>query len=247
MSHTSGLPNYLANVASMRFLVTALSDFEPRYAPGEHFWYSNAGYQLLGYAAEAIDRRPFPLIVQRRILDPLGMTATAPQIDDRLRRQMATSYERAPGGDLVAAPWFEHIAADGAIVSNAPDMTAYARMLLARGRTAKGRLLSDRAFSRMITPVRDDYGYGFDIADHGKMLFHTGSIAGFQAYFAVHLEQGLGIVILGNGPADRVLRERIVARLFGTAPRPAPDLTWHGVTSFRSEEHTSDLQSLLRT
>src|SRR3546814_7994975 len=99
----------------------------------------------------------------------------------------------------------------------------------------------------MITPVRDDYGYGFDIADHGKMLFHTGSIAGFQAYFAVHLEQGLGIVILGNGPADRVLRERIVARLFGTAPRPAHDLTWPGVTSFagrRSAEHKYALQSL---
>ncbi|WP_374524944.1 serine hydrolase domain-containing protein [Sphingopyxis sp.] len=232
MSHTSGLPNYLANVASMRFLVTALSGFEPRYAPGEHFWYSNSGYQLLGYAAEAVDRRPFPTVVQRRILDPLGMTATAPQIDDRQRRQMATSYERAPDGDLVVAPWFEYIAADGAIVSNAPDMTAYARMLLARGGTPKGRLLSDRAFSRMITPVRDDYGYGFDIAEHGEMLSHTGSIAGFQAYFAVHLEQGLGIVILGNGPADRALRERIVARLFGIGPKPVPDLTWRGVESF---------------
>jgi len=232
MSHTSGLPNYLANVASMRFLITALADFEPRYAPGEHFWYSNSGYQLLGYAAEAVDKRPFPMIVQQRILDPLGMTATAPQIDDRQRRQMATSYERAPNGDLVIAPWFEHIAADGAIVSTAPDMTAYARMLLARGRAPKGRLLSDRAFSRIITPVRDDYGYGFDIAERGKMLFHTGSIMGFQAYFAVHLEHGLGIVILGNGPADRALRDRIVARLFGTAPNPGPDLQWRGVENF---------------
>ncbi|HET6523558.1 serine hydrolase domain-containing protein [Sphingopyxis sp.] len=232
LSHTSGLPNYLANVASMRFLITALAGFERRYAPGEHFWYSNSGYQLLGYAAEAADRRPFPMIVQQRILGPLGMTATAPQIDDRQRRQMATSYERAPDGDLVVAPWFEHIAADGAIVSNAPDMTAYARMLLARGRAPKGRLLSDRAFSRMITPVRDDYGYGFDIAERGKMLFHTGSIMGFQAYFAVHLEKGLGIVMLGNGPADRALRERIIARLFGTAPNPVPDLKWREADSF---------------
>lgn len=232
MSHTSSLPNYLANVASMRFLIAALADFEPRYAPGEYFWYSNSGYQLLGYAAEAVDGRPFPMILQQRILDPLAMTATAPQIDERQRQQMATSYERAPDGDLVVAPWFEHIAADGAIVSNAPDMTAYARMLLARGRAPNGRLLSDRALMRIATPVRDDYGYGFDIAEHGKMLFHTGSIMGFQAYFAVHLEKGLGIVILGNGPADRALRERVVARLFGTARNPVPDLTWRGTQSF---------------
>ena len=62
LTHTSGLPNYLAHVASMRFLIAALGDFEPHYAPGEHFWYSNTGYQLLGYTAEAIDGRPFPLI-----------------------------------------------------------------------------------------------------------------------------------------------------------------------------------------
>ena len=232
MSHTSGLPNYLAHVASMRFLVTALEGFEPRYAPGAHFWYSNSGYQLLGYVAEAIDKRPFPLILQRRILDPLGMAATSPQIDDRLRRRIATSYERAPDGGLAVAQWFEHIAADGAIVSTAPDMTAYARMLLARGNAPRGRLLSERAFARIVTPVRDDYGYGFDIADGGRMLFHTGSIAGFQAYFAVHLEQGLGLVILGNGPADRALRERIVGRLFGRTPAPQPVLAWREPTGF---------------
>ncbi|WP_293643089.1 serine hydrolase domain-containing protein [Sphingopyxis sp. RIFCSPHIGHO2_12_FULL_65_19] len=232
MSHTSGLPNYLAHVASMRFLVTALQDFEPRYAPGAHFWYSNSGYQLLGYAAEAVDKAPFPLILQRRILDPLGMASTAPQIDDRLRRKMATSYARAPNGDLVVAPWFEHLAADGAIVSTAPDMTAYARMLLTRGNSPQRRILSERAFARLITPVRDDYGFGFDIGERGQMLFHTGSIMGFQAYFAVHLQQGLGIVILGNGPADRTLRERIVARLFNIAPHQLPDLQWRGTEGF---------------
>src|SRR3546814_10657296 len=64
------------------------------------------------------------------------------------------------------------------------------------------------------------------------MLFHTGSIMGFQAYFAVHLQQGLGIVILGNGPADRKLRERNITRLFQTARSPLPDLQWRGTEGF---------------
>src|SRR3546814_12877689 len=111
------------------------------------------------------------------------MASTAPQIDDRLRRKMATSYARAPNGDLVVAPWFEHLAADGAIVSTAPDMTAYARMLLARGNSPHGRILSPRAFSRLITPVRDHYGFGFDLADAGQQLLHTRPPHGLPASF----------------------------------------------------------------
>src|SRR3546814_15421234 len=55
---------------------------------------------------------------------------------------------------------------------------------------------------------------------------------GLQAYFAVHLQQGLGIDILGNGPADRKLRERIITRLFQTARSPLPDLQWRGTEGF---------------
>lgn len=213
LTHTSGLPNYLAHVASMRFLIAALSDFEPLYAPGAHFWYSNTGYQLLGYAAEAIDDRPFPLILQRRVLDPLGMTATAPQIDDRLRGRIATSYVRAPEGAYAEAPWFDYLSADGAIVSNAADMGAYARMLLTRGKTPGGRLISSRAFDRFATAVRDDYGYGVDVLDGGRVLAHSGSIAGFQAYLVAYLDEGFAVTFLSNGPLDKALRERIVARL----------------------------------
>lgn len=213
LTHTSGLPNYLAHVASMRFLVTALGDFEPPYAPGAHFWYSNSGYQLLGYAAEAVDGRPFPLILQQRVLDPLGMTATAPQIDDRQRGRMATSYVRTPEGGYAEAPWFDYLSADGAIVSNAADMGAYARMLLARGDTPAGRLISARAFDRFAAPVLDDYGYGVDVLEGGRVLAHSGSIAGFQSYLAANLDKGVAVVLLGNGPIDKALRERIIARL----------------------------------
>lgn len=235
MTHTSGLPNYLAHVASMRFLIAALGDFEPPYAPGAHFWYSNAGYQLLGYAAEAVDGLPFPLILQRRVLDPLGMTATAPQIDDRQRGRIANSYVRTPDGSYAEAPWFDYLSADGAVVSNAADMGAYARMLLMRGKTPGGRLISARAFDRFATPLLDDYGYGVDVLEGGRVLAHSGSIAGFQAYLFAHLDEGFAVVFLSNGPLDKALRERIARRLSkaeagrDTAP---PSSAWPDATSF---------------
>ena len=224
LTHTSGLPNYLHHVASMRFLIAALNDFEPRYAPDAHFWYSNAGFQLLGYAAERIERLPFPLILQRRVLDRLGMTATAPQIDDRLRGRMAKSYVRSPDGRHHEAPWFDYLSADGAVVSTAADMGTYARMLLARGDTPFGRLISARGFDRLATPVLDDYGYGIDALEQGQVLAHSGSIAGFQAYLRADLGNGFAVAFLSNGPLDRALRDRIISRLIegaGGGPREA--------------------------
>lgn len=224
MTHTAGLPNYLTHVASMRFVIAALNEFEPRYAPGAHFWYSNSGYQLLGYAAEKIDQRPYPLILQQRVFDRLGMAASAPQIDGRLRGHIATSYERTPDGGFVEAPWFDYLASDGAIVSTVGDMSAYARMLLARGDTPSGRLISARAFDRFATPVSDDYGYGVDVQDGGRIIAHGGSIAGFRAYLSAHLADGFAVVFLANGPLDGALRDRIIARLVrasGGTPKPA--------------------------
>jgi D-alanyl-D-alanine carboxypeptidase len=213
LSHTSGLPDYLSDVASTRFLIAKLNDFEPSYAPGTHFWYSNTGYQLLGYAAEQIDGVPYPLILQRRVLDRLGMTETAPQIDDRLLGHMGKSYVRSPAGNWREAPWFPYLASDGAIVSTAGDMGRYARMLLARGALPSGRVVSAVTFDRIATPVQDGYGYGFDVLDQGRVLTHSGSIAGFQAYLNADLGHGFAVVFLSNGPIDKVLRDRIIARL----------------------------------
>lgn len=221
LTHSSGLPNYLSDVASMRFAIVAANDVELRTAPGAHFWYSNLGYQLLGYAAERIEGQPFALVLKRRVLDRLGMAATAPQIDDRLRGRIATSYARSPDGSYHAAPWFPYLAADGAIVSTAGDMASYARMLLARGDAPGGRLVSARAFARLATARLDDYGYGFDVLDEGRALAHSGSIAGFQAYLHADLGQGVAVVLLGNGPIDPGLRDRIIARLTGKAPDKA--------------------------
>ena len=65
LSHTAGLPNYLPDSASSRYAAIELQDFEPAYAPGAHWWYSNTGFQLLGYALENIEHEPYTKIVRR--------------------------------------------------------------------------------------------------------------------------------------------------------------------------------------
>jgi CubicO group peptidase (beta-lactamase class C family) len=55
LTGTAGLQNYRPDLASMPFAVWSLRDFEPSYAPGEHFWDSNLGFQILGCVLERIE------------------------------------------------------------------------------------------------------------------------------------------------------------------------------------------------
>jgi CubicO group peptidase (beta-lactamase class C family) len=214
LTHTSGLPNYLPHLSSMRYALYALHDFQPSYAPGEHFEYSNTGYQILGYVAERIDGDSFASILERRVLEPLGMRATEPQMDDTVRQSLAVSYERWPyDGSYVEANWFPYTAADGGIASNTEDFGAYVRFILNRGVGPKGRVLSPRAFEAFITPALDDYAYGVNVSrtDGKTVVGHGGSIYGFNSYFEAHIDEGFGLTFLSNTRLDSELTGRVIS------------------------------------
>jgi D-alanyl-D-alanine carboxypeptidase len=246
LTHTAGLPNYRADLASMPFATYALKDFEPSYAPGAHFWYSNLGFQTLGYALERIENVSYPAIIQRRVFDRIGMRSSAAAIDDRARTRLPISYARwPPTGEYVEEPWFEYTAADGSIISTAEDMAAYARMILNRGAAPRGKVLSERAFERLITPALDNYAYGLtaESVDNGTEIRHGGAIAGFGSQLFARLNDGFGVVMLGSAGADSALDQWIVSALkarvrnqpvpeFKTpAPQPAAD--WAGTFTAR--------------
>jgi CubicO group peptidase (beta-lactamase class C family) len=86
------------------------------------------GYQLLGYVLENIEHAPLPEILQRGVLEPLGMSHSSAIIDDAERMRMSLSYTRWPyDGKFVEYPWYEYTAGDGSIVSTVADMSAYTR------------------------------------------------------------------------------------------------------------------------
>ncbi len=231
MTHTSGLPYYLEDTASSRFAGLALKDFEPTYAPGAHWRYSNTGYQLLGYALENIEHAQLPDIIKRRVLDPLGMSHSTAIIDDAQRTTMSVSYTRWPyDGKFVEYPWFEYTAGDGSIVSTVADMSAYTRFYLNKGMGPKGRVLSEQAFAALTQPGLGDYGYGLWIRhkDGHTIISHSGGIAGFNAHIEAHMEEGFALVFLSNAHISNSFRQWVVDSVtaaFGDRPAPAP---WKG-------------------
>jgi D-alanyl-D-alanine carboxypeptidase len=210
LTHTAGLQNYRPDLASAEFATYSLRDFVPSYAPGEHFWYSNIGFQTLGYLLERIEGARYPAIIQRRILDKVGMPATVAVIDDALRAKLPASYSQwTYTGDYVEEPWFEYRAADGSIASTAADMAAYARLILNRGVAAGGRVLSEHAFAALTTPVLDNYAYGLVVRQSGgdTIIGHNGGIAGFGTFLEVHMNDGFGVVAFGTAGIDPALTQ----------------------------------------
>jgi len=208
LTHTAGLQNYRPDLASMPFAAWSLRDFEPSYAPGEHFWYSNIGYQTLGYVLERIEGAPYDSIIERRVLNRAGMHATHAAIDDPLRTKLPVSYSRwTYSGEYVEEPWFEYLAADGSISSTAGDMLTYARLILNRGAAGGGRVLSERAFTALTKPALNDYAYGLIVrkVEGDTIIAHNGGIAGFATALEVHMNDGLGMIAMGNGGLDGAL------------------------------------------
>jgi D-alanyl-D-alanine carboxypeptidase len=204
LSHTAGLPE------APLLLEALLAEIPTGAKPGAHFLYSNTGYNILGFLVEALDGRPFAEAMRARLLQPLGMTASAPTITNETRRRMAVGYrpfdEDRPfplRGRLGEAPWIEMDMSAGSITATPADMAAYVTALINHGAARGGnRILSEEGFRLMTTsvinaPFRGEpasYGYGLWISDingHTR-LRHTGGMVAFSSSIDVDLNEGLG-------------------------------------------------------
>jgi CubicO group peptidase (beta-lactamase class C family) len=203
LSHTAGLPGVPL------LLDALLSDLWTAYPPGKQFLYSNTGYNILGFLLEAIDKRPFAESMRLRLLDPLGMSASAPVITNQIRTKMAVGYEPinssipfALHGTLAEAQWLEMEMAAGSIASTPSDMAKYIRMLTNRGALPKGRLISEETFNLFIKPAINSpfrgepasYGYGLWVSeiDGHTRLRHTGGMVAFSSSIDVDVTGGIG-------------------------------------------------------
>lgn len=217
MSHTAALPRDRDDIVSSPYQAVALHERVVGEAPGQHFRYSNIGYQVLSYMLEELSGKPYAAIIRSRILEPLGMTHTVPAITNDLRKRLAVGYEglyddrpAPPDHPLVPGAWTEYGAGDGCIAATPADLAAYVRMLLNRGLGPNGRILSEDGFRLLIHPVIPagegwSYGYGLEtrqVSGH-TLIAHSGGMIGYYARIIGDLDDGLGVAVMINGPGNR--------------------------------------------
>jgi D-alanyl-D-alanine carboxypeptidase len=188
LNHTSGIFNYTADddfgrtyflkdgffehrydTKSPAELVAVATAHKPDFAPGTSWNYSNTNYVVAGMVIEKATGRPYGEEIGRRILKPLGMTATSvpgtrvtvPQPSSRAYSKLA---ETATGPTYDVTRLNPSLAyAAGEMISNSGDLNRFYSALL------KGRLLPPEQLKEMKTTVTAEgypnAGYGLGIME----------------------------------------------------------------------------------
>ena len=216
MTHTAGLPRDRDDVPSSLYQAAGVRERWTGYEPGKYFAYSNIGYQIMGYVLQEITGKPYAQTVRAHILEPLGMTHSDAVFTNDTYKRLAMGYmplydDRPynPAEPLIPATWQEYAAGDGSVVSTAPDLAAYLRMLLNHGAGPNGRIISEESWkllTQQAAKVPDEentwYGYGIfsrEVQGHGY-IGHSGGMTGYSTRMEGDLNSGLGVVALENAP-----------------------------------------------
>jgi CubicO group peptidase (beta-lactamase class C family) len=229
LTHTSGLIQGAEVATGSNYDVVALADTEVGFAPGEHFWYSNVGYRVIGWVLERVSGQGYPQLVSDRILKPLGMAESQPWIVQEMRPRLAQATVPAfddrpwrPEHGLVPATWIDSAEADGCICSSAGDLVIYLRALMRRD----PRLLSEQSwsamFARHIEDDQDGHGehYGYGIGIDADEFGHGGGMIGTYSMMRA-VGSGVGIVAMVCGYMGAVaLAKAGLALVAGGEPEP---------------------------
>ncbi len=199
--------------------------------PSRTFHYSNTGYGLLGEIAARLHGAPWPAVLQREILDPLGMTRTTM----RPQSPAAQGFAVHPWADvLLPEPEHDHgaMAPAGQLWSTLTDLARWCTVLAGGSDLLSTATLAEMTAPQGLGDVREGgwesaYGLGLQLWNAGgeRTHGHSGSMPGFLALVRT-VVGGDGVVLLANatsgvdiGPTSTDLL-RIVAENDPLLPEP---------------------------
>ena len=191
----------------------------PEYSFRANYAYSNVMYITAGELVAKISGMSFDSFVEQRIFKPLGMNCFVGDIPKRSLQNVAMSYGHNDERGIYPIPRNsitekgQMSAAAGGIVCNIDGMLNWTKALLSK----ENLPFSERQLEEMWSPQTilgvseldeewDDtlfksYGLGWRLANMGelKVVSHTGTLSGYQAYVVLVPKLELGVVLLNNG------------------------------------------------
>lgn len=246
-----------------RYAVSQPLDFDP----GTRYYYSQAGYLLLGRIIERVTGRKYEDAVREKILVPAGATSI------RLGKSMFAQkepdevrYYDYPGAPLVTttpivpgavAPytrpyggfWVEQADAYGGMIGNAVDLMKYINALEGRRGPA---LLNSASLASIIqrpsvTPAGEFAGLAWRITPvtGGNHWWHSGSASGSRNLLTRRLNNRNWVVLMNMRPQDEDTILTDLFRAFADAESKVTSWPTHDLFSeFGGPQISTDIQEL---
>lgn len=218
LTHSAGLPREsdfpywtgAFDFPTRENVMERLAQQEPLYPSDRYFQYSNLGLTLAGEIVAARSGRSYEQYVREKILSPLGLQSTFPEIplDEKGKRLAQGFSARRRDGTRTALPLFQTrgIAPAAGFASTVQDLARFA-MWQFRARDAKSDpVLDPRTLREMYRPhfVDSDFetfwGVGFATSKQDGTVFvgHGGSCPGFRTAFQLDPEKKIGLIVMAN-------------------------------------------------
>ncbi len=247
LSHRSGLPRHDfawygaqdTSIAARKTLVESIRYLKPNKELRELWQYNNFMFLTAGYLVQAVTGSAWEDVAKRRILEPLGMTATNFSVTEMVKTSdYALPYQKKKENDkefVKEIPFknIDPIAPAGSINSSVQDMAHWVTAQLAGGKWKDKQVLPAAAVLETQKPLTvatgtmdfDEssyvtYGLGwFQNVYRGHLrVYHGGNIDGFSAGIQLLPRDSIGIVVLTNlnsTPLPSIIASNALDRLFG--------------------------------
>jgi CubicO group peptidase (beta-lactamase class C family)/D-alanyl-D-alanine dipeptidase len=224
VSHRSGLVrespvgNYFdATQPSLAETVKSINKTELVYTPESKTSYSNAALATVGYVLERTQKEKFETLMQRKLLDPLGMKdssfAPSPELRKRLARAAMWTYS---GREWPAPTWDLGMAPAGSLYSSVNDQAKFLQFLFAAGKGPNGQVLKKESLDKMMAiqfakkQDKAGFGLGFFVSEfEGKRrIGHAGAVYGFATELAALPDDKLGVIVCASKDVANAVTRR---------------------------------------
>ena len=220
LTHSSGLPRESDHAywsgpdfafPSRDEIIERLSEQETLYPAKTYFQYSNLGMALAGEVIVAASGVPFADYVRSRILKPMGLRNTTPEMPESERgKQLAVGYSATQrDGKRVPVPFFtaRGIAPAAGFASTVEDLGRFASwQFRVLEREDEAGVLEPNTLREMqrVHWVDPDFGthwgLGFTVsrANNHTFVGHGGSCPGFRSQLLIEPREKIATVFMAN-------------------------------------------------
>lgn len=221
LNHTSGLPRhdllwYLGSELTREDLYDRLRFLEPLGPAGQTWRYQNLMFMVAGLLAERVTGKSWEDLVEEKIFAPLGIASqTAIGLADFEKtdnRSLAYSKEE---DEITQIPYrkIDAIGPAGSINASARGLVSWLQLNLGKESGPDGPLIAKSTLDFIHSPqvvmpgsasLRGMsfplYGLGWMVSTYRDepIVYHGGSIDGFQAEVSLLPQKGVGVAVLTN-------------------------------------------------